>query len=150
MVDFVFKPEEFQEVVNDLIPSYQKSLITNAIALDSSSESDFDQIGLSLTGEQTSSGFVILTGIKAKDNKSIYSAIKSEIYDLLCTSSKKYDLERKDGGATIKNLVTIIATAVAGSFNIAIGVIVGAVTVALMGALKIGKNAWCEINKPQI
>ena len=31
--------------------------------------------------------------------------------------------------------------------NITIGVVSAAVTIALFSALKIGKNAWCEINK---
>jgi hypothetical protein len=38
--------------------------------------------------------------------------------------------------------------AVAASFNLAVGVVVGAVTVVLISALKIGKNAWCAANKP--
>jgi hypothetical protein len=46
-------------------------------------------------------------------------------------------------------LITIIATSVAATFHVAIGVITGAVVVALLSVLKIGKNAWCKINVPQ-
>ena len=62
---------------------------------------------------------------------------------------RKVRQRREDGGVTInKQLITIVAIAIAVSCNLVVGVVVGAVTVALISALKIGKNAWCAANKP--
>lgn len=141
-----FKEEEFKSLIKELIPSYQQDQILSALSF--TEESDFDLMGLSLTGENQNSGLIIPTSAPIASSKSMWSAIKSEVYDYLCTTSKKYSKERNEAGITIKNIITILATAVASSFSIAVGVITGAVTIALLSALKIGKNAWCGINKP--
>lgn len=141
-----FKEEEFKSLIKELIPSYQQDQILSALSF--TEESDFDLMGLSLTGENQNSGLIIPTSAPIASSKSMWSAIKSEVYDYLCTTSKKYSKERNEAGITIKNIITILSTAVASSFSIAVGVITGAVTIALLSALKIGKNAWCGINKP--
>jgi hypothetical protein len=146
MSEIEFNDDEFRTAINDLIPSYQQAQLLGALNL--SEESDFDQLGLSLTGEKRNSSFIVPTSAPATSSKSMWTAIKYELHDYLCTKSRKYSKERKEASITIKNIVTILATAIASSFSIAIGVITGAVTLALMSALKIGRNAWCNINTP--
>jgi hypothetical protein len=148
MAEFEFSDEEFRTATLELVPSFQRNQVLAGLNLIEPSDADFDAIGTGLTGEQMSSAFLFFTGAPGKSEKSIWAAIKTEVFDFICTNSKKYAVERKDGAATIKNVVTILATALASSFNLALGVVVGAVTVALMSAVKIGKNAWCEINRP--
>lgn len=148
MSELIFDMQEFLNAANELVPAYQKEKILAAINSEAMDESTFDQIGLSLTGEKRDSGLVIPTSAPNAAGGSMWGAIKGEVYDYLCTTSRKYLKERKEAGITIKNVITILATAVASSFNIAIGVVAGAVTIALLSALKIGKNAWCEVNKP--
>lgn len=149
MSDLVFDAEQFRAVINEMVPSHQRNQVLAAVDLASPTDSDFDQLGTALTGEQKDSGFLFLTSAPNTKSISTWGAIKTELYDYLCTTSKKYADERKEGVVTIKQLITIVATAVASTFNLAIGVIVGAVTVAVMSALKIGRNAWCTVNKPQ-
>lgn len=148
MSELVFDRQEFLDAANELVPAFQKNKVLAAIDSESLDEPDFDQIGLALTGEKRNSGVVIPTSAPNASSGSMWGAIKGEVFDYLCTTSRRYSKERKEAGITIKNLITILATAVASSFNVAIGVVAGAVTIALISALKIGKNAWCELNKP--
>lgn len=148
MTDIQFNDQIFREFIEELVPKYQHSAVLSALDANETDEKFFDSIGLSLTGEQAHTGFILLTGTNLQhDNPSLWGAIKKELFDFLCTKSKKYSNERKDGSATIKQLILIIATSLAAQFHIAIGVVIGAVTVALMSCLKITTNAWCEINK---
>lgn len=148
MSELAFNSEDFLNAATELVPPFQLSKVLSAIQSEAMDESEFDQIGLSLTGERRDSGLVVFTSAPSAAGESIWGAIKAEVYDYLCTSSRKYSKERKEAGITVKNLITILATAVASSFNVAIGVVAGAVTIALLSALKIGKNAWCKLNKP--
>lgn len=147
MSDLKFNQDEFREAINDLIPTYQQDQLLNAFAL--SEVSEFDELGLTLTGEKINSSLIIPTSAPTDSSKSMWSAIKAEVYEFLCTKSRKYSKERKDSSVTIKNVITIITTAVASDFDLAVGVITGAVTVALLSALKISRNAWCSINTPE-
>lgn len=149
MSELVFDADQFRSAINELVPSHQRDQVLAAVNLGSDSVSDFDQLGTALTGEQKDIGFLFLTSAPNTKSISTWGAIKTELYDYLCTTSKKYSDERKEGALTIKQLITIVATAVASTFHLAIGVIVGAVIVAVMSALKIGRNAWCTVNKPQ-
>jgi hypothetical protein len=146
MSEIEFNEDEFRSAINDLIPSYQQEQLLGA--LDLSEESDFEQLGLLLTGEKRNSSLIVPTSAPVASSKSMWAAIKSELHDYLCTKSRKYSKERKEASITIKNIITILATAIASSFSIAVGVITGAVTIALLSALKIGRNAWCTINTP--
>lgn len=148
MSELVFSKEEFRAVTLELVPSFQRDQVLAGLELVNPADADFDAIGTALTGEQKKTGFLFLTGVRCQAKESLWAAIKAEVYDFLCTNSKKYTNERKDGMLTIKNLVTILATSIASSFHLALGVVIGAVTVALMSVLKIGQNAWCEINRP--
>ncbi|OBT29237.1 hypothetical protein [Vibrio cyclitrophicus] len=149
MSELIFNKDGFIDSVNDLVPSFQKNKLLSVIDRDDLSEHDIEQIALGFTGEKKESSSIIPTGGSSGAGKSLWGAIKSEVFDYLCTKSKKYSAERKEAGVTIKNVITIIATAVASTFNVAIGVVTGAVTLALLSVLKIGQNAWCSINKPE-
>lgn len=147
MNDLVFKKEEFVDVIEKLVPSYQKEFVLNTLEQDEkyNYENDIKQ----LIGETTPIGMIRKTSAKIiKNDKSMFTEIKKEIYDFLCTKSSKYKIERNKSGITVENIISIIATAVAGNFSIAVGVITGAVTIFLMTVLKIGKNAWCSLNQP--
>jgi len=148
MSELSFSTDEFLEAAEELVPSYQKRKISEAINDSSLEESDYDQLGLSLTGEKRNSGLIVPTSAPNGSTESLWGAIKGEVYDYLCTTSRRYSKERKEAGITVKNLITILATAVASTFNIAIGVVAGAMTIALLSVLKIGKNAWCKLNEP--
>lgn len=148
MSELNFNKDEFKHVIDELVPTHQKETVFSALNIEHDDFLNFDNIGLMLTGEKRESGFIYSTGVENKTQESMWGNIKSEVFNYLCTNSKKYSKERKEAGITLKNIVTIIATAVASHFSIAAGVIMGAVTVALMSALKIGKNAWCQANKP--
>jgi len=148
MYDLNFDAKEFIEVSRELVPSYQQPMVIEAILSDITDESSFDKIGMKLTGEETITGIIVPTGAPKGPSDSMWAAIKSEMFDFLCTTSKKYATERKEGGITIKQVISIVATAVASTFNIAVGVVTGAVVLVLLSSLKVGKNAWCKINTP--
>lgn len=149
MSDLTFESQDLIDAVNELVPTFQKNIIIEFINSDSDDETEYDQIGLSLTGEKRETGLIVPTSAPNSSGGSIWGAIKSEIYEYMCTTSRKYSKERKEAGITIKQLITILATAIASSFHIAVGVITGAVTVALLSFFKIGKNAWCKVNAPK-
>ena len=148
MSDVEFDADEFSVVIDTLVAPHQRLLVLSALSLKDATEADFDQLGTALTGEQAVAGFLFHTSTGTRSKSSLWAAIKSEMYDLFCTGSKKYAAERTDGVLTVKNTITVVATAVAASFNLALGVVMGAVTLALMCVLKVGRNAWCLVNQP--
>jgi hypothetical protein len=102
MCDIDFNQEEFTSVIDELVPSYNRKVVMDALLSNVLLESDLESLGLSLTGEQRNIGFIIQTSAQAKSEKSMWQAIKSEVYDFLCTNSKRYASERAEGGLTIK------------------------------------------------
>lgn len=149
MSELIYNQEEFIEAVDELIPEFQRKKIIEFIKSGQDNNLEYDQMGLSLTGEKRDLGLIIPTSAPSTSGGSLWGSIKREIYDYMCTTSRKYSKERGEAGTTIKQLITILATAIASSFHLAIGVVTGAVTIALLSALKIGKNAWCKINTPE-
>lgn len=145
MSELTFNADEMRALIDELVPEYQRTHVL--AAMDLSTDAEFDAAGTRLTGESAETSFLFYTGAGTAKG-SMWAAVKAELYDLLCTSSKTYSHMRSEGAATIKNLITLIATSVAASFHVGLGVVTGAVTIALMAALKIGTNAWCMVNKP--
>lgn len=135
--------EGVREFIHEYVPSYNRNLVEASLTKDMP---DLEELGLSLTGETRLSSFVINTGSGSKAEKSLWECVKKEVYEYFCTKSKKYKSERSRAELTAKNILTILATAIAAQFNLAIGVVAGAVTVAVVSVFKIGKNAWCEAN----
>ena len=133
MNNFEFNEKELIGIINNLVPSYQKKLVLSA--MEEQSDEGFNQIGLVLVGESEVFSQFKKTGVTKSDSKSMFTQIKIEIYDYMCTNSKKYKKERTRAGITIEQIITIIATAIAGAFNIAAGVIIGAVVVGLISFL---------------
>ncbi len=148
MSELTFNSQEFIDAANTLVPSFQLDRVMELITSEDLDESDYDQFGLSLTGEKRNSGLIVPTSAPNSSSGSLWGAVKGEMYDYMCTTSRKYSKERKEAGITIKQIITIVATALASSFNVAIGVVAGAATIALLSVMKIGKNAWCKINCP--
>lgn len=138
--------EVIQKSIKDLVPSYQHSILLETLTNSMLSDLDIDRIGLRLTGENRELGFITHTSTPVKTNSSMWSAIKSECFEFLCTDSSKYDSERKKSTITLNDLITLIATSLAAKFNIAAGVITGAITLVLISVVKITKNAWCKMH----
>lgn len=147
MDNLIFDQDEFKRVTLDLVPQHHRNSVLAVIEGSNFNESYIDSVGLSMTGESRNNGFIVQLSPRIFASGSMWQAIKQELVELFCTNSKKYEAERKDAVVNVRQIVSIISAAVAGSFNIAAGVILGAVTVALFGLLKIGKNAWCKINQ---
>lgn len=143
MCEIVYNEEEILAFVTETVPSYNRPLVTSALGLDGA---DLEALGMKLTGQSTDKSFVVRTGARAKAEKSLWDYVKAEIYEYFCTKSAKYRVERTKAEQTLKNVLTILATAIAAQFNLAVGVVAGAVTVAVISVVKIGKNAWCEAN----
>ena len=98
MFDFEFNESDFKEIINELVPSYQHEQIIAGFSY--TEEQAFDQLGLALTGEKQNSGLIVPTSAPIASSKSMWSAIKSEVFDYMCTTSRKYSKERKEVGIT--------------------------------------------------
>lgn len=147
MVEPTYSKSELINLIDELVPSYQREYVTQFANLDDVSIETLERAGTQLLGEAEPVGFVVHvkngTGINANSSP-IWACIKGEVQELFCTESDKYAAERKEGRESVKNLVTIVATAVAAQFSLPLGVIVGAVTVCFMCALKLGVSAFCK------
>lgn len=145
MSEIKFDENGIREFINETIPSYNQKIALSSLLLKAS---ELEDLGLKLTGESSAQSFVINTGSGAKAERSLWVCIKKEVHDYFCTKSAKYRSERNKAEVTFKDVLMILATAIAAQFNLAIGVVAGAVTVAVISVYKIGKNAWCEANVP--
>lgn len=145
MSEVEFNENEIIDFINEAVPIYNREMALSSFVLEAN---ELEDLGLKLTGESTNKSFVINTGSGVKADKSLWSCIKKEVYDYFCTKSAKYRAERNKAEVTFKNILMILATAIASQFNLATGVVAGAVTVAVISVFKIGKNAWCETNTP--
>ena len=143
MDNIEFSEDEVKLFVSEFVPSYNQSITLKSLELESA---DLEELGLKLTGESGNTSFVINAGSGAKADKSLWACIKKEVYDYFCTKSAKYRTERNKAEITFKNILMTLATAIASQFNLAIGVVAGAVTIAVISVFKIGKNGWCEAN----
>ncbi|MCI1007793.1 hypothetical protein HWE02_00825 [Pseudomonas oryzihabitans] len=144
-----FNEQDFFDAVDTLVPKFQIEKIKSVLKNNTLNEDQLESFGLTLTGEKKEFGATFLTGAPNPSTASIWKAINAEIYNYLCTSSKKYEKERNGANVTAKGLIATLALAVANSFNIATGVIAGAVTIAVFTVFKIGKNAWCSTHDPK-
>jgi hypothetical protein len=152
MIDLQFDLNEAEAFVRELVPSYQQIQILAVVVDTDPPLALIEETGMRLVEEKGTATFIGPTKVggaaSGTMNPAIWSAVKSQVYDLFCTDSDQYAEQRKEGVATEKNLITIVATAVAAHFSLPLGVMVGAVTLCLMCALKVGRNAYCETHKP--
>lgn len=138
-----FSNADFEEAIEELVPAYQRNFLLSALG---DEKFDFDVAGLTLTGEYKSNSPVIQTSIIAKGD-SMWGFVLNELYDFACTSSTKYKEERNEAGISLKNLISIIATSIAATYHLGLGVVTGVVTLAVMSMVKMSKNAWCAFRK---
>ncbi|MEZ2724903.1 hypothetical protein ACBQ21_13025 [Pseudomonas putida] len=135
--------QQILDAINELVPQHLHSYLEGAL---SANGFDFDRAGLLLTGELNPSATTVQTSVIKREG-SLWLGIQSEIYDFLCTSSSTYKKERAEAGVSLKNIIAILATSVAAKFHIALGIASGIVTLAIIAAFKLTKNAWCKIQK---
>lgn len=150
MSEFQFKIDlsEAETFISTELPSYQRENVLKALSLTNLEESEFDSIGMHLTGERRQMSFISPVGSSAsKSQSSFWENIKKEVYDYFCTKSRKYTQERKRSEITFKEIVTILATSIASQFSVTYGIIAGAVSIAVLSVCKMGQNAWCETYK---
>ncbi|TRX72579.1 hypothetical protein [Carboxylicivirga sp. M1479] len=141
-----FQDSEIKDFINTDIPSYQRGTLLEAINANSTEADFYDVIGRQLTGEGSSKTMLLNTG-PAISKSSFWDKVKKEVYIFICTSDKKYKTERNLIGKNFKEVATIIATAIAGTFSLGTGVVVGIVTNILISIVKVNQNAWCELQK---
>jgi hypothetical protein len=149
-IEVTFDESEFRDVIADVAVSYQRTEILAMLSTPPEEFAKIDALAMSLLGEATSYGIVVPTRTSSAGtdvNAPITSYIKRELRDLLCTNSTRYKNERKEGLSTVKNLVMIVTTAVSSHYSLPGGIVAGAVSLLLMAALKIGRNAYCEASK---
>lgn len=139
-----YSESDIKDFIDESVPIYNRKSVLDALG---KSADELEQLGMQLTGETGNRSFIVKTGASSTRKNSLWHCIKKEVYDYFCTKSAKYRAERNKAEVTFKNILTIIATAIASQFNLAIGVVAGAVTVAIISVFKVGKNAWCELSK---
>lgn len=104
------------------------------------------EIGMAYLGETPASGFVVGLGSRSPKPR-LWDMVLDQIYSFMCTNSSVYKDEREKGSGAFSSLVAVIASSLASTVSVSVGIISGVVTVALIGISKIGKNAWCELHK---
>ncbi|WP_313431758.1 hypothetical protein [Pseudomonas sp.] len=127
--------------IDELAPNHLKPFLKNALEADNF---DFDLNGMILTGEATPERVIIRTSIIKRED-SLWLSVVDEVYDFLCTSSAAYKTERSEAGSNAKSIITFVAASLAAKFHIALGVATGFVTLAIIAAFKLTKNAWCTL-----
>ncbi|EIA08636.1 hypothetical protein [Flavobacterium frigoris] len=142
-----FENSEILNFINSDVPSYQRETLLKSLNSNSDSIDFYNEIGKELTGELNSNNLLLQTG-PVINKTSFWEKVKDEVYLFICTDVEKYSTERNLMGKNFKEVTTIVATAIAGTFSLGTGVIVGIVTNVLISVVKVNKNAWCELQKP--
>lgn len=92
----------------------------------------------------------VLKAVEPKQRPSLLRNIGKEIHSLLCTNSKRYAPIRlaffSSGSGKHSQTVVIssIASIIASSFNVALGLATSLVAVCMLAALKVGVGAYCR------
>lgn len=144
-----FNQAEILEFINSEIPTYQRELQKKSLAGNIDSIDYYEQIGRELSGKTNIDNLLLTTG-RTINKSSFYEKVKDEVYKFICTEIKGYKAERDFIGKNFKELVTIISTAIASTFSLGVLVIIGIITNILISIAKVGKNAWCELQKEKI
>ncbi|MEX5500804.1 hypothetical protein [Pseudomonas syringae] len=133
--------EEVLGLISELTPKYMHDFLNRAWL---EKDFDLDRAGMTLTGEINSSTTIVKTSQINRQN-SLWLMVQGEVYDFLCTKSAIYKTERAEAGMSAKNIISIVAAALAGKLHLALGVVIGIVTLAVIGVFKLTKNAWCKL-----
>jgi len=150
--DLTFDQIDIPSVINDVVPQSQRKAVAAVLTSDSFTEADVDAAGMRLLGDMPSASFILPTGAPlgpGLKKGNLFAHLKAEAYDLFCTNSDVYASERKDGTQTVKNLITILATAAGGTYSVSAAVFTGAATLVVMLVLKMGLNAYCKAHAPE-
>lgn len=82
-----------------------------------------------------------------------WQALKREFREFLCSDSKKYkearELLKSTETVTSKAIVPAIAGAIGATIGLAPAILTPFVALLILGALKIGVNAWCSLEEPR-
>lgn len=144
-----FENDQILEFINSDVPSYQRKLLIQSLESGSDSIDFYETIGKELTGEVSGNSMLLNTG--ANLNKaSFLEKVKAEVHLYICTDDAKYGTERSFIGKNFKEVVMILSTAIAATFSLGTGVVVGIITNILISIVKIHKNAWCELQKDKM
>ncbi len=141
-----FKHQEIEDFIKKSIPSYQRDLLLESLNSNIETEEFYENIGKKLSGEITVNNILLNTGPQIIQ-KSFWGTVKDEVYLFICTDDKKYQKERLLSEKNFSQLVTIIATAIAGTLSLGAGVVVAIITNILISISKLSKNSWCELQK---
>lgn len=83
--------------------------------------------------------------------KKYWECVKAEVFLLVCTKDNKYAKLRKqlnDSTARAQTpAVWLVASGIAATLGISAAVIAGLCAVALYGIVKVGKEAYCEVER---
>lgn len=134
---------EMLSLISELTPRHMHAFLKKAWL---EKDFDLDRAGMTLTGEINSSTMMVKTS-KINRQNSLWLTVQAEVYDFLCTKSATYKTERAEAGMSAKNIISIVAAALAGKLHLALGVVIGIVTLAIIGAFKLTKNAWCKLQE---
>lgn len=129
------------------IPVYQRSKLLELLDKPDATQEDFEVLGKTLTGETQKDSMFLPTGPGSANKRSMWNSTKKEVYKFFCTESSEYSQERNGWVGSIKDVIPVLATAVASELGVAISVVIGVVTLVVMSVLKITRNAWCDCHK---
>ena len=121
-------------------------ILTKSLNENSDSIEFYNTIGRELTGEVELDKMLLNAG-PVINKASFWDKVKDEVFIFICTDDKKYQTERNLIGKNFKEVVTIMATALAATFSLGAGVVIGIITNILISIVKINQNAWCELQK---
>jgi hypothetical protein len=84
-----------------------------------------------------------------KQRPSLLRSVEKEIHSLLCTNSRRYASLRAaffsgSGRHSQTVVVSSIASIIASTFNVALGLVTSLVALCLLAALKVGVGAYCR------
>jgi hypothetical protein len=83
------------------------------------------------------------SGTTKKGLDEIWVALRKEVHELLCTSSAKYDAERKAFTITIKPAVAALAALITKDYGFPIAAASSLSSLALLLPVRMVKEAWC-------
>lgn len=89
--------------------------------------------------------------IDERPPKKYWDCVKAEVFLLVCTNDKKYAKLRKqlnDSAARAQTpVVWLVASGIAATLGISAAVVAGLCAAALYGIVKVGKEAYCEVER---
>jgi hypothetical protein len=75
----------------------------------------------------------------------IWSALRREVHELLCTSSAKYAKERSSFNATLKPAIAALAAFVTKDYGFPVAAASSLASLALLLPVRMVKDAWCSV-----